>query len=141
MPRRKAESAKKAAGTLRKCRTRGSVVELPSSERLPEAPDWLPEDATEEWSRLVPILKDAGLLSDGDLSMLAVLCECWGSYARKVRCGTEIRTSERTELRRLYQCFGLTPEARKTGAVVAAQLSPEVKKWLEHSEPMPRWPE
>jgi P27 family predicted phage terminase small subunit len=44
---------------------------------VPECPGWLEEEARAEWSRVVPELSDAGLLSRCDRAVLAAYCQSW----------------------------------------------------------------
>lgn len=43
---------------------------------MPDPPAWLPEDARQHYTRLAPILREAGVLTDADRDALADLCLC-----------------------------------------------------------------
>lgn len=51
----------------------------------PEAPEWLEGDAKGEWDRLVPILMDAGVLTQADRGALALTCQSWADFLEAKR--------------------------------------------------------
>lgn len=54
----------------------GRRVEKPAdfTRESPEMPDWLPDEAQNEWRRIVPSLADRGMLKDGDFGALVSYC-------------------------------------------------------------------
>lgn len=57
---------------------------LNDNEPQPEAgaicPEWLSEDAQEEWERLAPVLEACGILTKADQYTLAAYCEAVSGY-------------------------------------------------------------
>ena len=49
----------------------------------PVMPDWLCDEAKEEWFKLIPILEDMKVLTEADGVMLATLCQ---NYVRAKQC-------------------------------------------------------
>ena len=45
---------------------------------MPECPDWLEDDAREEWGRQAPLLLKAGILTESDRAALTAYCIAWG---------------------------------------------------------------
>lgn len=43
-------------------------------------PEWLDEDAKEEWLRLAPILERLGVLTETDTDALTTYCEAWTTW-------------------------------------------------------------
>lgn len=119
---------KQARGTFRPCRSKGEPPPLPGT---PAAPEWMGEDAKREWRRIVPLLRQRGLLEVIDRAALTGYCTSWGDLAEATRIlaeqGTtvlgpkgqlqmhpELRRLEkaRQALRQFAQEFGLSPSAR-----------------------------
>ena len=73
-------AVKKVRGTYRPGRDRGGV-KAPIPARVPRAPKWLNARARAEWARVARGLWELGLLTDLDVTMLAVYCQL---YARAV---------------------------------------------------------
>ena len=48
----------------------------------PECPDWLCEEAKEEWNRVAPPLERLGLLTEIDMTALVGYCEAWADYKK-----------------------------------------------------------
>ena len=68
--------------------------------------------AKDEWGRLVPLLESEAILTEADLSMLVVLCNLFGQVMRIWDAGSSPQSAQLTQLRLLYQEFGLTPASR-----------------------------
>jgi phage terminase small subunit len=99
-------------GTDQACRMRGESVDLPEALTT-DPPEWLTnEDALNEWRRLTPLLENAGVLKDGDLSMLAAACQMWGEFVDRTRRRVEVPASFMSQIRTYYSEFGLTPSSR-----------------------------
>jgi hypothetical protein len=90
------------------------VVELPLVADLnPPAPDWLPNcHAVNEWTRLAPILAAVGLLTEGGLSALGVLCALHGKIVQLYAAGESPTGHMLAQYRALVNDFGLTPVAQ-----------------------------
>ncbi|MFD1141850.1 phage terminase small subunit P27 family [Larkinella insperata] len=70
---RKPDNIKKLQGTLRTDRLLRNAVN-PSAVSLPPAPDWLSEYAKEEWQLMTHELEQLRILTNMDLSTLAMYC-------------------------------------------------------------------
>ena len=98
---------------------------------IPPCPEDLSAAAKEEWNRITPRLKDLGLITHMDLSIITAYCQTWGDYMEavyRVRTLGTILTSEtgkkyknpwitikENSLRNLLRFaseFGLSPSAR-----------------------------
>lgn len=96
----------------------------------PEPPDWLPDEARDEWDRVVPQLDQLGLLKALDRAVLTAYCLTWarmveaykdvasgalttrGSQGQLVKHPSVMVLETATrELRALAAEFGMTPSA------------------------------
>lgn len=68
----------------------------PSTDR-PEPPEYLTEEALEEWNFLIPQLEEMGLLGTLDKSLLAMLCQSYGRYVEAEEKLKETGTIYRTQ--------------------------------------------
>ena len=111
---RKPTSLKVVAGTDQPCRRPESApVDLPLVDRVPDAPDWLPNaHAVKEWQRLAPILTANKLLTEAGLSALGQLCALHGKVVQLYAAGEAPVASMVAQLRGLMNDFGLTPVAQ-----------------------------
>lgn len=48
--------------------------------KMPEPPGFLTPYAVEEWNRILPALRDTGLLVSVDFSTVAAYCQCYGRW-------------------------------------------------------------
>ena len=102
----------------------------------PECPDWLHENAKQEWERIAPQLERLGLLTSIDMAALAGYCEAWAQYRDAIEFihkhgqvhpirdnnGTikylqqvpqvGIANQQMKQIRAFCSEFGLTPSAR-----------------------------
>lgn len=83
-----------------------------------QPPDWLEVHAMKEWKRIVPILQRKRVLSEADLSALAMMCMLHGKIVKASIGGVEVHAADTAQLRLYLSEFGLTPAARTR---VAAQ--------------------
>lgn len=100
-------------------------VDFPKVETVPAAPDWLGNaHAVNEWNRLAPILVANGLLTEGGLSVLAVLCSLYGKIVQLTAAGESPTGHMIAQYRALANDFGLTPVAQgKVRTIDAGQAS------------------
>ena len=54
-------------------------------QRAPQPPEWLSDEAKEEWGRIVPQLTKLGLLTNLDGAALTVYCEAWSRYVEATK--------------------------------------------------------
>lgn len=107
------------------------IAPTPGFVRLPpEAPDWLPDDASDEWGRVVPELQRLQLLKPLDRAALTAYCLIWqrmcdaqrdiaagnlttrGSQGQLVEHpSVKVFLAASRELRAWCSEFGLTPSA------------------------------
>lgn len=109
---------------------------LPKNEPRPELgspdmPEWLPDDAKDEWQRVAPELSRLGLLAKIDGSALAAYCESYSRWKRAVQQfnleghtfvtaggytaqhpAVGIANKAMAEMLRFGREFGLTPSSR-----------------------------
>ena len=60
----KTRDAKRIAGTYRESEPTQRVIESPQVSLFDAPPDWFSAEAADEWRRVVPLLKQNGLLDD-----------------------------------------------------------------------------
>jgi P27 family predicted phage terminase small subunit len=146
-PPRLPESVRARRGTLQLCRTNPSAPDVPGGRPTP--PDWLADDALQEWNRIVPLLDAAGLLKRLGRAALVAYCTAWAELADATRelakGGTVIETENgpmlsphvkradkaREQLVKLGREFGLTPAAEtgvKAGPTAADRAAADRKK-------------
>jgi phage terminase small subunit len=113
-PAKKPTALKAISGTRQPSREAPPpAVELPVVKDVPEAPDWLPNaHAVKEWDRLAPILTNNGLLTEGGLSALAMLCALHGKIVQLYSAGEAPTASMVSTLQSMINDFGLTPVAQ-----------------------------
>lgn len=134
MPAPKPTAAKRLRGTLRPGRVRQDEPQpAPATDVDAAIPPELTDDpiASAEWSRLVPILRDAKLLTAADRQAVMTLAMEWSVYVRSRRAAdADNLTTQRgtgatgisphattahrcvSNLLRLWTELGLTPTAR-----------------------------
>ena len=120
---------KAVSGTARPDRAQGvPVVELPTIGVVPDAPDWLPNGhAIREWDRLAPILVANGLLTEGGVSALGVLCALHGKVVQLFAAGEAPTGHMVAQYRNLINDFGLTPVAQGKVKAVNGSEKPQNK--------------
>lgn len=113
-PAKTPRSLKVIAGTDRPDRAPETPpVSLPTLSEVPEAPDWLPNaHAKKEWDKLAPMLVAAGLLTDGGVSALGMLCSLHGKIVQLYAAGESPTGHMIAQYRGLVNDFGLTPGAQ-----------------------------
>ena len=104
---------------------------------LPICPDWLMEDAKEEWYRLAAVMNKMGILSEVDQSAFAVYCQTWARWKEaqehidregstfetdsgQIKRNPWVAIANEWQAKLLSVCgeFGLTPSSRSR--IVAA---------------------
>jgi phage terminase small subunit len=119
---KKPSQLKIVAGTTRPDRPEIPAVELPVIDRVPDAPDWLPNaHAVKEWTRLAPIMVANKLLTEGGLSALGHLCSLHGKIVQLYAAGEAPNANMIGQWRSLTNDFGLTPAAQGKVRAVAAE--------------------
>ena len=106
------------------------------TDGLPICPDWLTDDAKEEWERLASVMNKMGILSEVDQSAFAVYCQTWARWKEAQEHITAEGSTYETEMgikknpwvaianewqaKLLSVCgeFGMTPSSRSR--IVAA---------------------
>lgn len=112
-PGRKPASLKMVAGTERKDRATKSTLEIPALDKVPPAPDWLPNaHAIKEWDRLAAILTANKLLNSASIGSLGQLCALFGKVVQLYAAGEAPTASMLGTLRNLSNDFGLSPVAQ-----------------------------
>jgi phage terminase small subunit len=110
----KPDYLKIVAGTNQPCRMLGNeAVELPLAAEVPPPPLWLSnQHAAAEWNRLAPILHGVGLLTEGGLTTLGVMCSLFGKICQLYAAGESPTGHMIAQYRGLANDFGLTPVAQ-----------------------------
>jgi len=107
---------------------------------IPDAPDFLTDDALEEWNRVTPLLEAMGIIAEVYRASLTIYCQAWGRYVNAERqlkalgerglievtpngfrqMGVYLQISNRAaeQMKSAASEFGMTPSAisRVTGA-------------------------
>lgn len=113
MTRKIPPKLKVLSGTFRKDRDSGAVVELTPLDRIPNAPDWLPNaHAVKEFDRLAQILHANKMLNEASVMGLATLCALHGKIVQQFAAGTMPTGHMISQYRMLLNDFGLTPMAQ-----------------------------
>lgn len=81
------------------------------------APEWLPVSAAVEWTRVMPILAERRILTEGDLGGLENYCLCIG---RVRQFEDEIQSTGDTEL--VLKLFRAQDKAMASARLLAAEL-------------------
>lgn len=121
---------------------------------MPESPDWLDDEAKAEWDRIVPDLREMGLLSRVDRPALAAYCTAWSRWVHaeeQVRkLGPIVKSPEKgfpmkspfltvadqamEAMRKFMVEFGLTPSSRSRIRVPGGgEEADEFDRFLEAS--------
>ena len=103
----------------------GTAKDGEEAIQLPEAgdlapPDWLrdlpvpevAELAVREWNHLAPLLDESRVMTEGDLSQLALACQHHAEIVYDLSRGVKVTAADRAQLRTSYSEFGLTPASR-----------------------------
>lgn len=91
----------------------------------PDAPDYLNEYGKQEWYRLYPIVAGSGVLTEADITNLALCCQCYGcavEAAHNIKNGKELMGGKKNAYnvmhdnislwKTLASELGLTPASR-----------------------------
>ena len=97
-----------------------------------------------EWRRLVPMLRDCGLVSQAERGALIALCQQWSTYL-EARAGLrkdglttskgrpspmlDIADAALSQCHKLWHELGLTPSGRAKVARLPAARTPPASKW------------
>ncbi len=68
-------------GTYREDRHGGRADQMVASDAAPEPPEWLNDEAREEWWRVVNGYAVSGIITPLDRGMLATYCSMWSRFA------------------------------------------------------------
>ena len=100
-------------GTLQPSRDAEEVLPLPASEALPPAPEWLPNaHALREYERLGAAMLSFGLLHEGNLGALIMLCAVHGNLVQLLLAGRGVQASLVSQYRGLAADLRLTSLVR-----------------------------
>lgn len=117
---RKPRALKLLEKTLRKHRDKPEPEFRPIS--VAEPPEWLTgPDAVACWRELSAILIETRVLTQGDLRMLAHLCNWEADALALYRSNRQPTAAEKNALRLTYGSFGLDPSCRAKATPVGAK--------------------
>jgi phage terminase small subunit len=94
--------------------------------------------AVDEWRRLAPLLREAGMVSEADGALLVALCQQWARYLEAHAAGRTGRAGRGragaadkalTHCLHLWRELGLTPSSRSR-IVALPEVAPK-SKWRE----------
>ena len=130
---RKPVALKVVQGTFRKDRDLmpSAGASMPPLNEVPPAPDWLPNShAIAEWNRLAPILTGSKILTEGSLSLLAMLCATHGKIVQSFTAGEMPSGALLSALRNMNSDFGITPASQSKVRPAAAPAG--ANPFLQH---------
>ena len=120
----------------------------------PRCPSWLHPDAKAEWKRIVPQLRDLGLLSQVDMAALVGYCQSWAWYKQaneyllehgdvydllddhgnvkysQQRPQVGIANKQLANIKAFCVEFGMTPSSRARMSVPGASEEDEMERLL-----------
>jgi P27 family predicted phage terminase small subunit len=118
--------------TIKKPRPRRRSPPATASKKLPDCPPHLDDGARAEWERIVPQLRDKGLLDRTDRAAIAGYCQCYARWAaaetKLAELGPVVKSPSGfpiqnpylsiavkalDQMARFLREFGMTPHARK----------------------------
>lgn len=113
-----------------------------------EPPGWLDEYGRGHWGELAPILRGAGLLSEGDRAALAQLCDDFSTIRKSVeppddwvpgdyermRALMTNADKARDRYRRMLVEFGLTPSSRSRIKAAPEKPKDDMEEFLSRRE-------
>lgn len=76
------------------------------------APDWFPDEAREEWERIVPEMVQLGVFTRVDVALLQGHCLNYAQIAQAGKKGEAIKATWITTLKGTASELGLTPSSR-----------------------------
>ena len=121
MSKKKPATLKIISGTVRKDRKQKESLDIPKIKEIPDAPTWLPNAfAVQEYERLAALLKNLGLLTEGNINSLCHLCALHGKMVQLYNAGETPPMSMVAQYRNLTLDFGLPPIAQ-------GKIKPSVK--------------
>lgn len=144
-PAGKPDALKKLQGNPGKRPLNHAEPKFPKFEfnGLPAPPSWLNSPAKREWKRMVPLLHNAGVLTQADLSSLAAYCQAYGQFIEATKVikaeGYTFESDKGNILQRpevgiantamklmvtIAREFGMTPSSRSNIKVEEVEESP-----------------
>jgi len=125
---------RKLEGQTKPYLMRENIVDFPRPPAPPKCPEWIKSaTAIAEWNRLVPLFWNSHVLTDGDLTMLAHMCDMHGVIVDARKESQRVNASERAQLRAMYSEFGLTPASRLKAGTGAGAAKPE-NRFAQHGK-------
>ena len=122
----------------------------PKPQSVATCPEWLADEAREEWNRLAPELEFLGLLSNLDASGLAMYCEAFQRWRRAVKHIAEHGPVDKTEngyavqspyvaiansaaetMRKMLLEYGMSPASRSKVTVDKKKGSDRDGSWAQ----------
>lgn len=136
---RKPSAVKKANGTFRPSRAAKNEVSFPVSRLNP--PDWLDDEAREEWERIIPLLDSVRILTDADLLALANYCSVAGLAIQATKAyqrdGIYPPLLRGAKIRRVHPMVAVAKEARMQALRYAVEfgLTPAARSRVHGQDP------
>lgn len=102
-------------GTAQKCRMDARGPEMQVAGGMPEAPEWMPPLAQQEWGRISAISGYAKALRPSDMPMLVTYCLLWAEIAGHVKefgSSAGIQSARLTTFAGIAAKLGMNPSDR-----------------------------
>ena len=94
---------------------RGQEVSVSSDDFDSDCPEWLDSLAREQWFKIVPRLKNLGVIGDIDFNVVSQYCHWWSKFVMTVKdCPNDIHGQSKASEQVLKLCakLGLSPSDR-----------------------------
>ena len=110
--RRKPTALKVMQGTNQPSRSNPAEPEFEPTDGL-EPPEWLRDgEAVAAWREWAGLLESQRVLTEADRRALGMMCNMESAAVQKWNAGAAPSAAELTQLRMMYNEFGLTPASR-----------------------------
>jgi P27 family predicted phage terminase small subunit len=83
-PKPTSKRIKKLRGSWRANLPNKGQIKVERPKRRPRPPKWLDGEGLAEWKRVAPTLYKLGLLTNVDVTMLALYCEAYATYLEHI---------------------------------------------------------
>ena len=99
-------------GTLRRDRHGDPDQKIQLEAYTGEPPETLDDEGKREWFRVVGAMKDTGIVTRVDRTVLAMYCGLWSDYNTALRTRESWPATNYAQLRNLCSELGFTPASR-----------------------------
>jgi len=122
----------------------------PKTKGIPYCPRYLEAEARAEWNRIIPIMRNMGILSGSDRATIAAYCQAYGRWVKYSKIVQEkgelyqtktgnvttspamwILNKALDQMRRFAVELGLTPSARSRVVVAPEDTRSEIERYMD----------